>query len=540
MTVPTSLSRAIAVCILWLGWSAAFADSGSISGTVRDQTGKQLANVAIYLVCNHAPTASRRTTTGNQGEFHFIEVVFGEYTLRAELTGYANDENPRVLVSLGSAEVTVNLTLKPASSGGTQATGKPAGPPPQLQASGLRGLIDPGGYSASANSSAATGLLKGIADVRRTGDSTEISAKDLPCDLEPELRKAVEETPNQENNRKLGEFYVVHGQVGKGIPFLMKAWQLGSTDYLSSDELGVALLRNAQFEEARKLFSAMVEHDDLPDVHRHLAQAEEGLAMFQQAAQEYRKAQSEQPGEDNLFAVGYELLLAGLPSDALTVYREGSVKYPQSIRIRIGEGTAQFLLGHSVESLHIFLEAADLDASDPRTYPFLAAASSVSGEEKTRVIASFYRFLELAPENASANYFYALALSREPGGENADRIESLLKTAIRIHPSSSKAHLLLANTYAGRNNYSGAIPEYEAAIRLDPNLSESHYRLAAAYKRVGRSEDSAREQQTFQAIRAREFSKSGKSELDLSQFISVMNAPTKSNEAAKGCAPVQR
>jgi tetratricopeptide (TPR) repeat protein len=527
------------LCITWITCSLAFADSGSISGTVRDETGKPLPNVAILLISHQGPPTSRNATTGTQGEFRFAEIAVGEYTLRAELAGYAKSESPVVITS-DTATATASLTLKVIAPGGAHAPGSPAGPPLQLQASGLRGLIDPGGYSASANSGAATGLLQGIADVRRMDSSNENLVKDLPCDREPELLKAFEETPNQENDRKLGEFYVLHGQLDKGILYLTKARQLDPTDYRSSDELGAALLRNAQFDEARKLFSAMLEHHDLPEVHRHLAQAEEGSGMFQLAAQEYRKAQIEQPSEDSLFGVGYELLLAGLPADALSVYQEGSRTYPHSIRIRIGQGTAQFLLGHSAESVHTFLEATDLDATDVRTYPFLSAASGASAEEQARVTASFRRFLDLAQENASANYFYALALSRIAPVENADRIESLLKTAIRIDPGLPKAHLALANTYANLNNYSDAIPEYEAAIRLEPNLTEAHYRLAGAYKRVGRLEDSAREEQAFQTIKARESSGTGPGMPDLAQFISVMNTPSEHEKSVEACAPVKR
>jgi tetratricopeptide (TPR) repeat protein len=524
---------------MWFAGSLVFTDSGSISGTVRDEAGKPLQNVALMLISHQASPASRSTTTGIQGDFHFDEVAIGEYTLRAALAGYANTEST-VLIEPGSVVVNANLTLM-AFAFQAQTAEKPDGPSLQLQASGLRGLIDPGGYSASANSSAATGLLKGIADVRRMGTSTEILVKDFPCVREPELLKAVEQTPNQENDRKLGEFYIVHGQLDKGIVYLTEAWRIDPTDYRTSSELGAALLRNAQFEDARKLFGSTLEHHDLPEVHQRLAQAEEGSGKFEQAAQEYRKAQTEQPSEDNLFGVGYELLLAGQPADALIVYREGTDKYPQSVRMRIGKGTAQFLLGRAAESIRTFLETTDMAPHDPRTYPFLAAATGASSEEQTRVTDSFRRFLELAPENAAANYFYGLALSRVVAGENAARIVSLLQTAIRIDPTLSKAHLLLANTYASRNNYLDAIPEYEAAIRLDSKLSEAHFRLAIAYKRTGRSEDSAHEQRAFQAIKnVEESMESTTSKSDLSQFISVMNTTSQHVEAAEVCAAAQR
>ena len=38
----------------------------------------------------------------------------------------------------------------------------------EFEAAGIRGLIDPGGYSAPANAAAASGLISGVADIRRT------------------------------------------------------------------------------------------------------------------------------------------------------------------------------------------------------------------------------------------------------------------------------------------------------------------------------------------------------------------------------------
>jgi tetratricopeptide (TPR) repeat protein len=467
------------------------------------------------------------------GEFLFSEVPAGEYKLSAESAGYIKFEASKIEVQPGPQTVGVNITLQPAFEHGPGSAGKP---PLQLQASGLRGLIDPGGYSASANSGAASGLLKGIADVERTGGLSDLAAKDFPCDSEPALRKAVEDAPNQESYRRLGEFYAVHAKMDEAIPLLKKASQLGPTDYKTSLQLGEALLEGRRYEEARQVFIGMLGRDDLPEVHQQLAQTYEGLGMFQQAADEYATANSQKPNEAALFGRGYELLLAGLPAEALKAYEAATSEYPKSTRIRLGKGTAQFFLGQVAESVSTFLDATDMDPTDARTYPLLAAASGASSVQITRVVASFRRFLELAPEDARANYFYALVLSRDPEADNGTRIESLLRKAIQIDPELLDAHMLLGQSYARRNDFTDAIPEYEAAIRLEPNASEPHYRLANAFKHTGRLEESAQELQMFEAVKAKEVSPSGQSILDLSQFVSVTKSANKPNGSAVACA----
>jgi tetratricopeptide (TPR) repeat protein len=524
-------------CILWLASSVAFAASGSISGTVRDQAGKPVAKVQMRLLSSQIPQVARQTISGAGGEFLFSEVPEGEYELRAESAGYIKFNVSGIKVQPGPEPVQVTVILQAAFENGSGSAGKPA---LQLQASGLRGLIDPGGYSASANSSAASGLLKGIADVERTGGLSDLTANDFPCDSEPALRKAVEDAPNQESYRTLGEFYAVHAKMDEAIPLLRKASQLGPTDYKTSLQLGEALLEDRRYEEARQMFIGMLGRGDLPEVHQKLAQTYEGLGMFQQAADEYANADSQKPTEAALFGRGYELLLAARPADALRVYEDGISKYHQSTRIRLGKGTAQFFLGQVAESVNTFLESSDMDPADTRTYPLLAAASGASSVQNTRVAASFQRFLELAPENARANYFCALALSRDTGVDNGPRIESLLRKAIQIDPELADAHMLLGQSYARRNNFADAIPEYEAAIRLDPNASEAHYQLANAFRRMGRMEESAQELQRFETIKTKEASASGQTTLDLSQFVSVTKSTIKPNDSAVACAPVAR
>jgi predicted Zn-dependent protease len=225
-------------------------------------------------------------------------------------------------------------------------------------------------------------------------------------------------------------------------------------------------------------------------------------------------------------------MLAGTPADAVPVFQAGLRRYPQSIPLRIGIGTAQFLVGHSSEAVHTLLDAADSDPADPRPYPFLAAASGLSADEHDRVRESFKRFAIREPGNATANYLYAVVLSRDTANADNSAIEALLKRAIRLDPSLAKAHLKLADLYAQRNDDADAIPEYHAAIRLAPEMSEAHYRLAKASKRIGHADESVREMQIFQQQKAKPSSDDG---IDIAQFISVMDAPSQHAGAELQC-----
>ncbi|MGA7317906.1 MAG: tetratricopeptide repeat protein, partial [Silvibacterium sp.] len=131
------------------------------------------------------------------------------------------------------------------------------------------------------------------------------------------------------------------------------------------------------------------------------------------------------------------------------------------------------------------------------------------------------------PDSATANYYYAVILSREQNaGTEVDetQIKTLLNRAIQMDPDLAKAHLQLADVYAQRNEYSDAVREYESAVRLSPDLSEAHHRLAMAYQRTGHSDQSAREMQIFQQLKAQQKAATGEPTVDIAQFISVMDA----------------
>jgi tetratricopeptide (TPR) repeat protein len=374
--------------------------------------------------------------------------------------------------------------------------------------------------------------------MKRTGRRSDIAdSKDWPCGREPELREAVAEHPEREEaNRRLGQFYAAHGQPARAIPLFKRALQTNGSDAVAMRELAVALMQDGEFGDARKVLLLLVNLQAEPDLHQLLARADEGSGMFQQAAQEYRAAESKEPSEESIFGEGYELILAGSIADGMGVFDAGIKMYPRSISLRIGAGTAQCLLGKTSEGLRDFLDATDIDPADPRPYSFLASASGISSDESDRVQKSFKRFLDREPGNGSANFFYALALSRGSSAANTDRIEALLKRAIQLDPNLAKAHLLLAEIYAQRNNYEVAVPEFEAAVRLAQDMSEAHYRLALAYKHIGRPEQAAREMEIFRLSKKDLASGSDEKAIDIAQFISVMDTPGRISDPATQCA----
>src|ERR1035437_2156483 len=213
---------------------AAIADSPSLSGIARDGAGKPLVGVRITLTSGENASLAYQTTSDSSGEYRFVGLAAGKYSLVAELSGYAPTEPLAIRIVSALNPLTVGLTLERSSS---------SHPRLEFQSAGIRGVIDPGGYSAS-TSSAASGLLRGIADMKRTDRRTyKADAKDWPCVLEPELREAVSEHPEKEEPiRRLGQFYAAHGQPARAIPLLKRALQDHAFHAVRMREPGGALM----------------------------------------------------------------------------------------------------------------------------------------------------------------------------------------------------------------------------------------------------------------------------------------------------------
>jgi tetratricopeptide (TPR) repeat protein len=179
------------------------------------------------------------------------------------------------------------------------------------------------------------------------------------------------------------------------------------------------------------------------------------------------------------------------------VFQKGSVAYPNSVRMLTGLGAAQFAGALYEQAAVSLCQASDLRPSDAGPYLFLGQIEAAAPKALPCIEPRLVRFLEQEPENPMANYYRALDLLKrntpEPGSEDYQRVESLLKKAVALDPKCASAYLQLGIISFSRRQTEPAIESFLQAIRVDPRLSEAHYRLAVAYDRAGLT-DKAKEE----------------------------------------------
>jgi len=317
-------------------------------------------------------------------------------------------------------------------------------------------------------------------------------------------RQAAEHPESFAANRHLAEYYIRHNQVSAAIPWLEKAGRINPADYDNGYDLALARLETKQLDEARKLLQEMLSRQDRSELHNLLGEVEEAGGKVDEAEKQYETAARQDPSEKNLFDLGTDLLHHRAYPPALTVFRYAAGKYPQAARIQVGLGVALYSSGQYAEAVETLCKAVDLDPGDTKALDFLGGMYDVSPELAREVAKRLAHFAELYPNNASANYYYALSLRKRnltPGLNDSDgKVERLLKKAVALRPGFADAHFQLGLLYSDKRQTASAVREFEEAIRLNPDLKAAHYRLAQLYAEQGKADLSRREFQAFRSL----------------------------------------
>jgi tetratricopeptide (TPR) repeat protein len=482
---------------------------GTVQGVVRDSSGRPLADATVFLQLaagTNTPVAKPAVAhTDSDGAFRFSALRDGSYNLRAGRVGYRNAVIDPVSVAL-NAITTIDIVLlsdvvsdvvsttaarvaqRPTAAAVPQKSGAQAPEffdEPQFAVAGVTQATNSGGHGSDTVIRTTEALAKATASLSKEAASKDSASKDSRISPQPapatgdetSLRDTLARQPdNFEANRQLGQLLAEKGNSAEALRLLQRASQLNT---------GSA------------------------DVHHLLGDVAEKLDNPLQAVREYQRAAELDPNETNLFDWGAELLAHRALEPAAEVFAKGNRLFPKSSRMLVALGVAWYARGSYDQAAQCLVSASDLDPLDPTPYLFIGRMQSVEIAPLESSVETLARFAHLQPQNALANYYYAVSLwkqteggkSPENGGEKSNdrsaRIQSLLLKAVRLDPKLSAAYLQLGILYSERGDLARAISAYREAIAagsdFDDTLTQTHYRLAQAYLRNG-EKDKAKEE----------------------------------------------
>jgi tetratricopeptide (TPR) repeat protein len=282
----------------------------------------------------------------------------------------------------------------------------------------------------------------------------------------------------------------------------------------------------ANLRAVRDRLLAKLQQENRAEDHRLLGDVYEKLGDPVSAVREYQAAAETDPSEGNYFSWGAELLLHHAIQPSLEVFSKGSAAHPDSARMLEGLGAALYASGSNERAVTSLCRAADLQPRDPAAYLFLGKMEKSVLDMPACAEQKLARFTELDPNNAAANYYYAIALLKSHAPDvksaRAGRAESLLKKAVSADPKFADAYLQLGIMYSFMSQAAAAIAAFRTAISLDPQLSEAHYRLGRLLRANGDDQGAQKEFAAYTKTEKQNQAQLQREREELQQFVIVL------------------
>jgi tetratricopeptide (TPR) repeat protein len=480
--IPLFLT-ATSACLPSLGTTTqqtASSPKGAITlvGNVRDESGKAVPDATVFVrTAESAPLI--KTKSNADGSFRVILNKSGTYRLEAEKAGVGRAAAEPMQLELGEAKrcdlvLSTTRTVPASSSAGSTAGSFELNDEPNFTVAGLTDWSNAGLHGSDARA--------------RTSD---VLAKETVA-------------------------------LGGGD-------KLGSRSSNAAYDQALEYREKGDFERARVEARKSLAASDTADAHRLLGDLDERLGDSLEAVREFERAARMDPSDQNYFAWGSELLLHKAAQPAAEVFAKGVGGHPGSAKLLAGLGVALYAAGSFDEAARRLCAASDLQPADPAPYLFLGEIEKSSagplkcGEER------FARFVQEQPDNAQANYYYAMSLWKgERGSQShteAGEIERLLHKAIRIDPKLTDAYVQLGIVRAAHGDFAAAIEDYNRALAVDPNSSDAHYHLGLAYKRTGENAKARREFEAYRQAQKSESATTERQHQEMKQFSIIFKDP---------------
>lgn len=273
----------------------------------------------------------------------------------------------------------------------------------------------------------------------------------------------------------------------------------GSGDESLLYNLAVEKYASGQFSEALETVTVLRERADSAETEDLLGDVEEAQGERSAAIHSHEKAVALAPDEEKFrLSLGAELLKYRDYKPAVAVFEQASVRFPNSARILVGLGMAQYFLEQYDDSVSSFLHADELDQRSGRALAYLGGTQveNPAGPNPVAVDAICRRADASSKESAATTWCGALLFRKAylAGDQSAapDAIRRL-RTAADLDSRDADASCALGNALVWIHQMSEARHWTEICVQLRPDSPGDHYRLSRIYRELGLKQEAAQE-----------------------------------------------
>ena len=451
-------------------------DQVTIQGTIMDRANKPVSDATVQLE-QQGIVGSVETKTNSTGMFVFSKLSAGNYKLSAKKSGLSSRAVTVVASSPGDQKIDLILQEINAASATTPLAMEFADKP-NFTVAGVTDWTAVGGHGSDA--------------ILRTSET--LARETLT--LKPQ---------------------------GQGLDV---AGSTGAMNHDKEYDLALASKQSGDLKQAHDHLQKSLANKENSDALRLAGEVDEQLGDSLSAVHEFERAARVDPSEQNYFEWGSELLLHRAVWQAREVFTKGVEAYPKSTRMLTALGAALFAGARYDEAALRLCDASDLNPAELEPYTFIGKVELVAPTPLPCVEQKLARFVQLQPENALANYLYAMAIlkrQQQPADPQAlQQVETLLTKAVTIDPKCGDAYLQLGILSSSRRDLQKAIGFYTKAIDANPQLGDAHYRLGVAYDRVGETAKARQEFQLHDEIEKQQAAAIESQRREVKQFLVVL------------------
>jgi tetratricopeptide (TPR) repeat protein len=445
------------------------------------------------------------------------------------MTGYSTASSNSVVLK-GNDFKTVDLTLDLTKTAGRQdSTALPEFfDEPRFTVAGVTDTTSLGGHGSDAILRNREAVVHATVSLSEPPPGNSPPVSENPS-AERSLREAVEHDPKGfDVNYQMGIMLVAEGKPREALPFLERAANLNLGDYDSTYEPSLARTDSGDYERARQDLQALLAKQsksgqEKAELRHLLAEVDEKLGNPLEAVKAFQRAAELNPSESNFFDWASELLEHRAIEPAFEVFAKGNRLFPRSVRMLAGLGASWYARGSYDNAAQRLCEASDLDPNDPSPYLLMGKMQAAETMQSEAIVERLRRFVRLQPQNALANYYYAVSLWKAcksaDDSSSLPQIKSLLEKAVQLDPKLGPGYLQLGILYAEQRDFPSAIAAYRQAITAAPRLEEAHYRLAQLYRQTGETANAQAELQLYTQISKEQADETERQRHQVQQFV---------------------
>jgi tetratricopeptide (TPR) repeat protein len=509
--------------------------TGGVQGVVRSADGKPVDSAVVRLE-RKGVLGDVKMQTNADGTFAFPPLEPGIYSLIAEKSGLRS-RALAVTSPASGGQQKLDLVLEDKGSVQTypstvsSAQAMAFADKPNFTVAGVTDWTAVGGHGSDSMLRTSEALASETVTLKPWDRGGSIAgsagAALVTKETEGKLHADLQNAPGSfEANYQLGEFYLRAGRYGEAIAPLQNASRLDPKNLDNQYDLVQADERSGRVPEAVDRVHELLKQHENAKLYRVAGELDERSGDPLAAVHEYEEAVRLDPSEQNYFEWGSELLLHRAVWQAQEIFRRGEKAYPRSARMQTALGAALFAGALYEEGAVRLCNASDLDPADPEPYVFMGKIQIAAPDTLPCIEQRLARFVKEQPDNAVANYLYAMAiLKRQQHSaetQTMNQAEKLLTNAVTLDAKCGDAYLQLGILSASRSKFPEAITFYKKAIEGEPQLGEAHYRLAVAYDRVGERAKAEEEFKLHDEIKSQQAEAVEKNRREVKQFLIVL------------------